>query len=66
MIEEFIASNLSGLGLAGTFIVYLMYQTKLNREDRKEEMHLRIQEKNQFITILTEIKEELIQLRCKK
>ena len=65
MIEEVIMNNLSGIGTAGSFIVYLIYQRRLDREDAKEERSLRIQEKNQFIQILHEIKEELIHLKNK-
>lgn len=63
MIEELIIQNIQGIGIAGSFIAYLIYQRKLDREDQKEERHLRLEEKNQFIKILSEIKEELIKLQ---
>lgn len=51
--------GLEQAGFAGAFVLYLIYQAKLLRDERKEERELRIKEKNQFIQALGEITKEM-------
>mgnify|MGYP000126221380 CR=1 FL=1 len=61
MVVEYFLSG--GAVTTGSFIAYLIYQSSLDRKDREQERKTRIEEKNQFINILGEIKEELAELK---
>jgi hypothetical protein len=60
MASEFLlVDNIQELGMAFTFIAYLIWQRSLDRKDAEEERTLRLEEKNNFIKILEEIKLEM-------
>lgn len=59
MIEDTILISIKEFGTAITFIIYLIWQRKQDREDNNQERTSRIEEKNQFIKILDEIKQEI-------
>lgn len=61
MVVEYFLSG--GAVTTGSFIAYLIYQNSLDRKDREQERKLRIDEKNQFVSILGEIKEELAEIK---
>ena len=53
----------TGAVTSGVFIAYLIYQSQQDRKEREEERKTRVDEKNQFINILQEIRDEIKEIK---